>query len=672
MSRLIVRSRDGERLYELDREVVSIGRAEENDVRVLEPDSSRHHCKILRTGAGFKLVDLGSCNGTLVNGAKAQWKLLEPGDVIAIGATRIYFDRVPPAPEPTSATASAPAVDVEAPPPAAPEPLAAPPPLEAGDVAKYRRLLEINKAIISELDTRRLLERILDAAIAVTGAERGFLILREKGELKVKAARNLDREAVRRAEAKISKSVLREVLGNGTSLRVDDAGKDGRFRAAESVVDMNLAAILAAPLRAPREGVIGAIYVDNRFRVESFTDAHQALLEAVADQAAIAVLNARLFEENLAKQEELRRAQAELEALNASLREKVALQGAELTEIRRLVAAGPALAHDYAEIVTRSPKMHEVLAVIDRVVDSAVPVLILGESGTGKELIARALHRNGPRRAHPFVAQNCAAIPASLMESELFGHARGAFTGADRDRPGLFEAADGGTIFLDEIGEMDVEMQSKLLRVLQDGEVRRVGGTTSKRVDFRLICATNRDLQALCREGRFRTDLYYRIAVIQIGLPPLRERREDIPLLARHFLERAQARAGTGAPVRELSEEAVRLLARYQWPGNVRELENEVERAFALASGRIEPEHLSQHVRDPRPLRSGAAGGPHATLDLRALLSRAQEQVERAAIEEALRRTKWKKVDAAALLGVSRPTLDAKIEKYGVKKDGSP
>jgi transcriptional regulator with GAF, ATPase, and Fis domain len=690
MSRLIVRGRDdADRPFPIEKEVVSIGRTEENDIPVREPGSSRHHCKILKTGGGFKLVDLGSRNGTLVNGARVQWKLLEEGDEIAIGATRIYFERAP-AVVPVATTgetqatapvdAPTPAPEAPAEPPAPPD--VRPPDFAAEEVEKYRTLLDINKAINSELGEKRLFDRILDAAIRVTGAERGFLILREKGgKVAVKTARNLDREAVRRAEEKISKSVLREVLANGASLRVDDAGRDGRFRAAESVVDMNLAAILAAPLRA-RDGVIGAIYLDHRFRADGFTAGHLALLEVVADQAAVAVENARLFEENLAKQEELARANRELEELSAGLREKVASQVEELNDMRRIVEerGRAALTHGYPDIVTRSPKMLEVLGVVDRVTSSSVPVLIQGESGTGKELVARALHFNGPRKARSFVAQNCAAVPGPLMESEFFGHVRGAFTGADRDKPGLFELADQGTIFLDEIGEMDFDLQSKLLRVLQNGELRRVGAKEPRKVDVRLVSASNRDLQALCREGKFRTDLYYRIAVVHIDLPPLRERREDVPLLAQHFLERSlRRRAAPGRPEparREFAPEALQILARYHWPGNVRELENEVERALALSSGRIEAEHLSPHVRDPKPARGPAAApaapGGADTLDLRELVNRATEDVERRAIGEALRRTSWKKIEAAALLGVSRPTLDAKIEKYGLKREDLP
>ncbi len=677
MARLILRARDHERAFDLgEKEAVSIGRSEENDLRVQEPESSRHHCKVVRTADGWRLMDLGSRNGTMVNGVRTHSKVLEPGDAITIGATSIFFERPPPGMEGDTITTDAI--------PVGPEntfadtgKIVAPPEIGLSELEKYRRLLEINKAIAKELDLGKLLERVLDAAITVTGAERGFILLAEAGELKMKASRNVDRETVKRAEGKVSKSVLKEVVTRGQALRIDDAGQDGRFRMADSVIDMNLASIMAAPLKT-RDGVIGAIYLDNRFRRGSWTDAHVGLLDVVADQAAIAVENARLFKENLQKQEALTRAQADLEELNRALKAKVERQSIELSEARSLLEERRReyqLKYNYDAIVTRSPKMLEIFAILDRVTESTVPVLVQGESGTGKELVARALHYNGVRKTKAFVSQNCAAIPGNLMESEFFGHVRGAFTGADREKPGLFEMADGGTIFLDEIGDMDLDMQTKLLRVLQGGELRRVGAKEFKKVDVRVISATNRDLQAAIRQSKFREDLYYRLNVINVHLPPLRERKEDVPLLVGTFLERSAKRAGDAKP-REVAEEAMRLLARYHWPGNIRELENEVERMYALSTDRIGVEHLSPAIVEaprPGPLGGGAGGaaggGALDTLDLRELVSRETESIEKRAIAEALRRTKWKKTEAASLLGISRPTLDAKIEKYGLSRE---
>jgi transcriptional regulator with GAF, ATPase, and Fis domain len=253
------------------------------------------------------------------------------------------------------------------------------------------------------------------------------------------------------------------------------------------------------------------------------------------------------------------------------------------------------LKFDYHEIVGKSPAILSLLGMLDRVIESELPVLITGESGTGKELVARAIHAHGPRKGRTFVRENCAAIPESLLESELFGYRRGAFTGALQDKRGLFEEADGGSVFLDEIGEMSLNMQAKLMRVLQEGEIRPVGAPTTLTVDVRLISATNRDLKKLVAEGRFREDLFFRLNVILVHLPPLRERTDDIPLLVDAFLAAAAARSH--APAKPLDPDALAALVAHAWPGNVRELENEVQRAFALSGPKIGLEDLSPEVR---------------------------------------------------------------------------
>ena len=242
-----------------------------------------------------------------------------------------------------------------------------------------------------------------------------------------------------------------------------------------------------------------------------------------------------------------------------------------------------------------SPPMQKVYALLERLTQADVPVLIQGETGTGKELVARALHEHGRRRGKRFVAVNCAAVPANLLESELFGHQKGAFTGAIADRPGQFVVADGGTLFLDEIGDMPHDMQAKLLRALQEGEVRPVGSNRTQKVDVRVVAASHKDLTALVREGRFRQDLYYRLNVVAIELPPLRQRGADLPLLIRAFLERLARQQGR--PVPELSERALAALVAHRWPGNVRELENELSRALALGGERLDLEDLSPAVR---------------------------------------------------------------------------
>jgi two-component system response regulator HupR/HoxA len=287
-------------------------------------------------------------------------------------------------------------------------------------------------------------------------------------------------------------------------------------------------------------------------------------------------------------------------------------------------------------------------------------VLIHGESGTGKELIARAIHFNGPRAAKPFVTENCAALPDSLLESELFGHARGAFTGAHRQKKGLLEQAHGGTLFLDEIGDMSAEMQKKLLRVLQEGEIRPVGSDLVIKVDVRLLAASHRDLEQMVREGTFREDLYYRVNVLSVILPSLRERREDIPLLAEHLLSRAAREASRPVPL--MPHEVVAALVAHDWPGNVRELENEMRRIVVLAQDMVRLEHLSQSVLERRSLhRNGPANSPMENSgDIRAAVA----DLEKRSIEAALVAAGGNKSKAAAELGISRFALQRKLDKY--------
>ncbi|HEX6534756.1 MAG TPA: sigma-54 dependent transcriptional regulator [Gemmatimonadaceae bacterium] len=310
-------------------------------------------------------------------------------------------------------------------------------------------------------------------------------------------------------------------------------------------------------------------------------------------------------------------------------------------------------------IVGRSPALRAALDVARKVARHPSTVLITGESGTGKELVARLVHRTSPRAAAPFVAINCGAIPEPLLESELFGHVKGAFTGAAADKPGLFEEADGGTLFLDEIGELPMALQVKLLRALQEGEVRRVGATTARRVDVRVVAATNRDLDADVSAGRFRRDLFYRVNVVTIRLPALRERREDIPELATHFLRRDNERLGLD--VRRITGPAMRTLVEYSWPGNVRELENVIERALVLSAGQaIDAEHLADLVRDDR----SRAEPPVADEDLS--VKRHGEQLERNLIRRALERTRGNRTRAAQLLELSHRALLYKIREYGL------
>ncbi len=315
----------------------------------------------------------------------------------------------------------------------------------------------------------------------------------------------------------------------------------------------------------------------------------------------------------------------------------------------------------FGEIVARSPAMIRALEVAAKVARHPSPVLISGASGTGKELVARLIHRESDRANEPFVPVNCGAIPETLLESEFFGYVRGAFTGADRDRGGLFEAAHKGTLFLDEVGELPTNLQVKLLRALQEGEVRRLGGSESRKVDVRVIAATNRDLESLVQQGEFREDLYYRLAVVPIHLPPLSRRREEIPDLVYHFLERHRERLGV--KVDTVAPEAMEALLGYPWPGNIRELENLLERVVVLAEGTdIQPQDLPEEILHPAPERS-----PLDFPDDDLSVKRHGAELERVLIRRALERTGGNKTQAADLLELSPRALRYKIRDYGLE-----
>ncbi len=353
---------------------------------------------------------------------------------------------------------------------------------------------------------------------------------------------------------------------------------------------------------------------------------------------------------------------------------KVIAKAARAHEIERQNVHGPSAEGEKPPLVGQSPAMRQVYEVIGKVADSPSTVLVTGESGTGKELVAQALHRGSPRRDKPLIKVNCAAIPKDLVESELFGYEKGAFTGAVGSKPGRFELADGGTLFLDEIGEIPLEMQVKLLRALQESEFERVGGIKTIRVDVRLITATNRDLKALIAEGRFREDLYYRLNVVPIALPPLRDRKEDIPLLVQHFIEKYDRRLGKR--VEWVDDEAMQVLLRYPWPGNIRELENLVERSVLFADGPvIAAAQLPDSLREkaPGPAVPIAAVGPLGAIaapsgaSMKEIVRQAQAELERELITRALEETRGNVTRAAKRLQISRKSLQIKMKELGLR-----
>jgi transcriptional regulator with GAF, ATPase, and Fis domain len=528
-----------------------------------------------------------------------------------------------------------------------------------------RRLLTLSRRLNSEANVDRILDEVIDTAIELTAAERGFLLLRQAdGELAPVVARNFamaDLESPmsdggKRAPAgdvdpatsrSVSRSIAERAAQTGEPVVTVDAGVDERFAVAASVAALRLRSVLVVPLRQ-RGAITGCIYVDHRLRGGAFDDAAATLLGELADIAAIAIENARLTDD-------LRRTTREVDDLNRRLSAELAERDAELVRVKADLPDRSRLRNAFDGIVGRSPATVRMLDVLDRAAATSLPVVIVGESGTGKELVARALHDHGPRRDGAFVAINCSAVPEPLLESELFGHVRGAFTGADRDRRGLFEVADGGTLFLDEIADTSPAMQAKLLRVLQDGMIRRVGDTKTRKVDVRIVAAAQRSLAELVAAGRFREDLRYRLDVISIPVPPLRDRDGDIPLLVERLL--AQLCPDRTPP--RLTRAAVRALGQHRWPGNVRELENALARGVAMGGDVIDvadlPESVATAAARPEPAK------PAIGDDLR--LKPALAATEQAYITAAMNRAKGNQTVAARLLGLSRFGLQKKLRR---------
>jgi diguanylate cyclase (GGDEF)-like protein len=449
----------------------------------------------------------------------------------------------------------------------------------SGDAATVYRnvlmLLETMPAIhVGSLD--RVLPRVLDAVIDLARAERGFLFLRnERGELTARAGRDRARREIEARD--FSREVLDRVVSGGEPVALASVGPDD----AEGTRPAGSRAVMCVPLVVRGSGA-GAIYVDTASKT-GFHPTALAFLQEFARQAGIAIDNARLMEENQEKARKIEKLLHVREDEKAS-QERALETAAQLAEPLGARESGRWVGwkYRYDKIVGDSKPMRKIFKLLDRVTDSNVPVFIHGESGTGKELVAKAIHFNGPRKHQRFIAENCSALTETLLESELFGYVKGAFTGAQTDKKGLFELANGGTIFLDEVGDMTPAMQMKLLRVLQENEVRRVGGKETIKIDVRVISASNKDIKKLVETGQFREDLYYRLNVVRVDLPPLRERREDIPLLVEHFLKEDEARGGKK---KRLGADAMDLLLRYPWPGNIRELKNVIERAKILAEG---------------------------------------------------------------------------------------
>jgi transcriptional regulator with GAF, ATPase, and Fis domain len=487
-----------------------------------------------------------------------------------------------------------------------------------------RLLLRISETLNSILSFEEVGQRALDLAIRYLKAERGIIFFFQDEKKRFVPIARANVESQCEADAReYSESILKRAAEDHV-LWSGDAMNDTRFSQYESIAAYNIKSFMCVPLKA-RGKIVGTVYVDNRSLENSFAAHHLDFLRMFANQAGVAIENARLHDRLKVENQELR------------------------TEIRRTVGARRAIVGD-------DPKIKRIMEVVGRVADSTATVLVTGESGTGKEMIARAIHQGSARLGQPFVTLNCAAIPEHLLESELFGYVKGAFTGAQGNKIGKFEAADRGTLFLDEIGDMSLPLQAKILRVLQEGTFEPLGSNKTKDVDVRIVAATNRNLARMVEEGTFREDLFYRLNVIVLDLPPLRDRRSDIPKLCEHFLEKCR---GGKTAVRDFSTEALQMLREYAWPGNIRELENCILRLSLLVS------HPTVEVSDVRPLIEGGLPRPAATVAGAAVSSvRPLADLEREAIVGALDHFEGNRTAAAQALGISVRKLQYKIKEY--------
>jgi Nif-specific regulatory protein len=589
-----------------------VGRHPECQIQIVDSQTSKQHARLSETTDGFTLEDLGSLNGVYVNGARIDSPVrLQPNDLIAIGDHAFIF-----APDldilPDDTGESALVVTAEG---------------ETETAGTIHRPVEgvsgdpFVSAVLSLLTTTPDAEAILPRVFDLLAEELPY----DAAAMLAVTDDGIDNAFVRSSKRTVSipRTIAALALDQRQAVLIPDAVGDTSFAHGKSVVSQNVRSVLLAPLLAG-DACVGAVY----------------LTRDVAGAY---------------REQDLNRLLALAPVLGLALRHSQQLDALERTIVRRSEAGRVG---DESCIRGASAAIQGVRALIAKAAPAPSPVLILGETGSGKELIARELHRLGQRPRGPFIPINCGAVPEHLVESEFFGHEKGAFSGADRQKPGTLELASGGTLFLDEIGELPVALQVKLLRALEEKSFYRVGGVKPVKVDFRLVAATNRDLGQMIQDGSFREDLYFRLNVLSIRNPPLRERPEDVVELARFFL--AEISAELGKTFDGIDDDALTALARHRWPGNIRELKNAIERVVVLGEGpRVRAADL------PPDLGTGARTSA-ATSTTNGTLPEQVASLERERIAEALRVARGKKVQAAKALGISRPTLDKKIKDYGI------
>jgi transcriptional regulator with GAF, ATPase, and Fis domain len=607
----------------------TLGREPTCTLPVVDPSVSRKHCLLRSEDGCFLIKDLGSRNQTVVNGVAVKEQWLRHGDEIVLGdsaflflteeesrqvpASRVEFDESHP-PAETKLIYPKEVVYLD------PDRLLRELPEKSQLSRNLNALLKIARVVHAIRDLEELQAQLLDLIFDVVPASRGAILLAEKGTQEFSSLYARTRHAGQTQLVRVSRTIARQVMNETVAILGVDVPASDKLRDVESLAASDVRSLLCVPLTVFQR-VIGCIYLDSTRLGNRFNEDHLQLMVAVAGISAVALDNARRLEW--------------LEKENQRLM--------EVSQEESLVGDGA--------------RMKEIYQFLAKVAPAESTVLIEGESGTGKELAAAALHRNSPRSKKPFVAINCAAIPKELLESDLFGHERGAFTGATSQKKGRLEIADGGVVFLDEIGELVPELQVKLLRVLQERSFDRVGGTRPIKVDIRLIAATNRDLNEAVRNGGFRQDLYYRLAVVKVTMPPLRERKEDIPLLTRHFVQQ-YAKKGRQKP-KPVSREAMATLMNHDWPGNVRELENAIEHALVLGSSdSVLPEDWPESLLEHAPAADMTEGKYHASV----------KELKKQLIIDAVVQTRGNYVEAAASLGVHPNYLHRLIKNLGLKE----
>jgi len=616
-------------VFAIEEDEVSIGREPANRIRVDDHSVSRRHCLIKREEESFRIVDLESYNGTFVNGVPIGEQSLKHGDQVAVG--RVVFIFLLDETEVAATEMSVELSDEELKnfstvrlerkdalylKPAA---VMAALPGDARIARDLNALLKISTWLSTVHELAGLQNTLLETLLDTIPAERAALLLTsENADTWVAAHAQREKSEVE-SPIRISRSIVERVRREGAAILCVDVSGDKSIGEAESLVAAHVCSLLCAPLLI-RERVAGFIYLDSSDPATKLDEGHLQLLTAVSGIAAVAIDNVKQLER--------------LQDENQRLHEEIKLE------------------HN---MIGESPRMREIYRFIERIAPANATVLIRGESGTGKELVAHAIHNNSERSGQQFVAINCAVLSETLLESELFGYEKGAFTGAVAQKRGRLEVANGGTLFLDEVGELTPATQSKLLRVLQERQFERVGGTRTIDVDVRIIAATNRNLEEAIKDGTFRQDLYYRLNVISLTLPALRERREDIHLLARHFVAKYSKKCKR--LVSGISPETRECLLGYDWPGNVRELENAIERAVVLGnSDVIVPDDLPETL-----LTMTASESPSN-------LHEAVLEMKKQYILRTLEQTNSNYTEAANLLGIHPTNLHRLIRTLGLKK----